>query len=129
MEIKKSTLYIIGIIAIIIVGGGILLQGNPQTLIPGNVIAGNSDAVQEVTISLKNYNYYPQTVTVKAGFPVRVNLDDSVQGCFRDFTIRELGVRKYLASPSDTVEFTPTKKGTYSFACSMGMGTGTLIVE
>ena len=34
-----------------------------------------------------------------------------------------------LQTPTDYVEFTPTKKGTFGFACSMGMGTGTLIVE
>ncbi len=85
--------------------------------------------VQKVILSYKSGNYYPQTVTVKSGQPVEISLDSSVKGCYRSFTISSLNVKKYLASPSDSVTFTPTKKGTYRFACSMGMGTGTLIVE
>lgn len=85
--------------------------------------------IQKVVLSYKNGNYYPQTVTVKSGQPVEISLDSSVQGCYRSFTISALNVRKYLGSPSDSVTFTPTQKGTYRFACSMGMGTGTLIVE
>jgi plastocyanin domain-containing protein len=88
-----------------------------------------SDNIQTVTLGFKNYNYYPQQIKVKQGEPVRINLDKSVGGCYRDFTIRELDVKKYLKSSSDYVEFTPQNKGTYTFACSMGMGTGTLIVE
>ena len=41
----------------------------------------------------------------------------------------ELGISKYLGTPNDYIEFTPTEKGTFRFACSMGMGTGTLVVE
>ena len=78
---------------------------------------------------MKNYNYYPQTVKVKANQPVRIYLDKSVAGCYRSFTIRDFGVVKYLETEKDYVEFTPNKKGSFRFACSMGMGTGTLIVE
>ncbi|MEK6927404.1 MAG: cupredoxin domain-containing protein [Nanoarchaeota archaeon] len=91
----------------------------------GDVVSGD---VQKVVLSFKNGNYYPNTVTVEAGKPVQLSLDSSVGGCYRSFTIRQLGVAKYLASPSNSVTFTPSK-GTYRFACSMGMGTGTLVAE
>jgi plastocyanin domain-containing protein len=78
---------------------------------------------------MKNYNYYPQTVKVKVNETVRIYLDSSVSGCYRAFTIRDLGVSKYISTPNDYVEFTPIKTGTFRFACTMGMGTGTLIVE
>ena len=58
-----------------------------------------------------------------------IYIDKSVVGCYRGFTIRELGISKYLPTPDDYVEFTPTEPGTYGFACLMGMGTGTLVVE
>jgi len=90
---------------------------------------GGSGEVQQVTLSYKDYNYYPNTITVKANQPVSITLDSSIKGCYRSFTIRELGVNKYSKTPSETVDFTPTKKGTFRFACSMGMGTGTIIVE
>jgi plastocyanin domain-containing protein len=129
IKIKKSTFYILGIIVLMLIAGFFFLKsGDPP--ITGNVVSGNANGdFQKVVISMKNYNYYPNTIKVKAGSPVSISLDESVYGCFRDFTIREFGVREYLKTPQDTVEFTPTKKGTYTFACSMGMGTGILIAE
>ncbi len=94
----------------------------------GNALAGNGN-VQKVVIGVRNYNYYPNTITVKVGQPVSISLDESVSGCLRDFTIRDFGIREYLRTPQDTIEFTPDKKGTFTFACSMGMGRGRLIVE
>jgi len=129
IEIKKSTLYIIGIIALVLISGFFFLKSGDGFVI-GNLIGGSFNGeVQKVVIGMKNYNYYPNTIQLKVGIPVSISLDKSVSGCFRDFTIREFGVREYLRTPQDTIEFTPTKKGTYTFACSMGMGTGTLIIE
>jgi len=129
MEIKKTTLYMWGTLLLLVFGGYLMMAGSGDN-VTGNVVAGaGSGEVQEVVIGMKNYNYYPESIKVKAGQPVKISLDSSATGCFRDFTIRDLGVRKYLQTPSDFVEFTPTKKGTYIFACSMGMGYGKLIVK
>lgn len=128
MKIKKSTLYIMGILSLIIVGGYFLIEGNSE--FTGNVIDnGKNTDFQNVVLGIKNYNYYPNTVTVKSGKPVRISLDSTVSGCYRSFTIKSLGIAKNLPTPEDYIEFTPTKPGTYKFACSMGMGTGNLIVE
>jgi plastocyanin domain-containing protein len=129
IKIKKSTLYILGIIVLIFVGSFFMLKSGSSNVTTNTINEESNGEVQKVVIGMKNYNYYPNTVKVNAGTPVSISLDESVYGCFRDFTIREFGVREYLKTPQDTVEFTPTKKGTYTFACSMGMGTGTLIVE
>ena len=131
IEIKKSSLlYFVGIIILIIFGGYFILREDDSNSITGKVIAaGSNKEAQKIVLSLKDFNYYPNTVKVKAGKPVSISLDQGVSGCLRDFTIRDLGIREYLRTPSDTVDFTPTKPGTYRFACSMGMGTGTLIVE
>jgi len=129
IKIRKSILYIFGIIALILVGGFFMLKNGIESS-AGNIVDRNSNGdVQKIIIGMKDYNYYPNTIKVKAGSSVSISLDESVYGCFRDFTIREFGIREYLKTPQDAVEFTPTKKGTYTFACSMGMGTGTLIVE
>ena len=77
---------------------------------------------------MKNGNYYPNTVNVEVNKPVRIYLDSSVRGCYRSFVIKSFGVSKNLRTPEDYVEFIPTKEGTYGFACSMGMGTGKIIV-
>lgn len=122
----KPSIYLIGIILILVIFGFILVKGNSS----GDLISKtNNGEIQNVVLSLKDYNYFPNTVTVKAGNTVRISLDSSVVGCLRDFTIRDFKIRKYLKTPNDYVEFTPTKKGKYTFACSMGMGTGVLIVE
>ena len=128
MSFERSTIYGM-LIFIVIVGAGYFMVNSGSESIAGNIVSGGSGNVQEVVIGMKNYNYYPNTVKVRAGSPVRLSLDESVYGCFRDFTIRDLGVRKYLKTSSDVVEFTPSNPGRYTFACSMGMGTGTLVVE
>ena len=129
IEIKKSSLYLVGIV-ILIVLGIYFISNTGGNSITGNAVANNVNGdAQNIVIGMKNFNYYPNTIKVKANQPVSISLDKSVYGCLRDFTIREFGVRKYLRTPEDTVVFTPTKKGTFGFACSMGMGTGTLIVE
>ena len=117
------------IIGLIVAFGIFLMKNSPSA--SGNSVEQNSDSgdFQKVTLSMKNYNYYPNTVTVKANSPVRIYLDKSVVGCYRSFTIRDFGIAKYLPTENDYIEFTPNKKGTFRFACSMGMGTGTLIVE
>ena len=129
MKIKKSTLYFAGLILLVGIMAFFLFneKGNStNNLINGQQVNGEA---QNIVIGMKNLNYYPNTIKVKANQPVEISLDKSVTGCFRSFTIRDFGINKYLATPQDKITFTPTKPGTYKFACGMGMGTGTLIVE
>ena len=131
---KNTTLGIVTAVIIILVGAFIfshktLSSAETSNTITGNVIADNGNNVQKIVISEKNLNYYPQTIKVKAGQPVSISLDEKVKGCLRSFTIRELGLAKYLKTTLDTLDFTPTQKGTFTFACSMGMGYGKLVVE
>jgi hypothetical protein len=60
---------------------------------------------------------------------VEITLDNSVKGCLRSFNIKDLGVQKSSKNSDDKITFTPTKKGTFKFACVMGMGYGNIIVE
>ena len=124
----KIMVYSILTILLVVAGGYLLLGQSPEGS-SGAILGGNGGDYQKVTLSIKNYNYYPNTVNVKVNEPVRIYLDESVAGCYRSFVIKQLGVAKYLKTPDDYLEFTPTKLGTYGFACVMGMGTGTLIVE
>jgi|SRR3989344_9380213 len=125
----KNLFYIISIFILIAVAGFLLTKGvankNTITDIQGDAVQGE---VQKVVLGTKDYNYYPNTIKVQAGKPVSITLDKSVTGCLRSFTIKDLGVSKYAKNPSETIDFTPTKKGTFRFACSMGMGYGTIIV-
>ena len=122
---KNTT--IIALIGILVIGGALFLFTGTSASQNSNTVIGNGD-VQRITLSEKNSNYFPQTITVKAGSPVELTLDSSVTGCFRSFTVRSLGVAQYARTPAEKITFMPTKKGTYPFSCSMGMGTGTLVV-
>ena len=127
MKMKKNTLYIAVILILVVAGIYLVMSNRGDGSV--NVDTTNGGEAQKVVLSIKNFNYYPQEIRVKAGQPVEISLDSSVTGCFRDFTIRDFGIHKNLKTPQDSVTFTPTKPGRYTFACSMGMGTGTLIVE
>jgi plastocyanin domain-containing protein len=131
IKIKKSNLYIILTILLVLGVGAFMLNGrkSDNNTSTNSVQNSGGGEIQQVVLSIKNYNYYPNTITVKIGVPVRISLDKTVVGCYRGFVMRDFGINKYLQTPNDYVEFTPTKKGTYRFACSMGMGTGVLIVE
>lgn len=125
---KNSTILVGIFILIALVVGFIYI--NSETVssekITGNAVLGE---VQKVLISQKNYNYYPDIIKVKQGIPVELTLDNSVTGCLRSFSINDFGVRELSRSPEEKIVFTPDKKGTFDFSCSMGMGYGTIIVE
>lgn len=113
-------------IAILLVGGFMFLGSGEITNTGSAVSTGEA---QKITLGTKNYNYYPDTIKVKAGRPVELTLDDSVYGCLRSFTIKDLGIQEYSRNPEEKIEFTVPEKGTFKFACSMGMGFGKLIAE
>ena len=129
MELKKSTVKLLGVLVLLVVAGAFMFGGFESSVAgTGNVVVNNGE-FQEVVLGMKDFNYYPNTFEVEAGKTVRLSMDETSFGCFRDFTIREFNVRKYLQTPSDYVEFVPDKPGTYTFACSMGMGYGKMIVK
>ncbi len=84
--------------------------------------------VQRITLGMSNYNYNPNTITVNANQPVEITIDSSVKGCLRAFAIPDLKVNEFSRSPEEKITFTPTKAGTFTFMCSMGMGRGKMNV-
>lgn len=124
---KPIYMYAIGII--ILIAFAVYTIAISSNFENKQVVPSSGGDIQKIVIGIKNGNYYPNTITVKAGQPVSISLDNSVVGCYRGFVIRDFGINKYLRTPQDTVEFTPTVPGTYRFQCTMGMGRGTLIVE
>ena len=127
---KNTTIFFVIVAMVFLLGGFIFV--NSQSSITGDVVKNPTDLqgqTQKVVLSVKDYNYYPREVRVKSGVPVEISLDSSVKGCLRSFTIKDFGVSGYLKTPEDKITFTPNKKGTFTFACAMGMGYGKLIVE
>ena len=118
IKIKKTHIYIgIGILALV---ATFFFKGS----ITGNVVASEGD-YQKVVIDMKNWKYDPNTIKVKADVPTRLYLSNNVQGCFRDLTLPEMGITKYLAGPNDYVEVTFPKGmvGDFVIQRSNGMPT------
>jgi cytochrome c oxidase subunit 2 len=96
----------------------------------------NEDAMATaITVEGGAFYFKPNEIRVKQGQKVTVTLTNA--GGMHDFVIDELNVKSEMidgAGSTTTVEFTPDKKGTFEFYCSVGnhrqMGMkGTLIVE
>ena len=135
ITIKKNSLWKYStfiVLIVLAVGIFMFVKASGSTnfgSIENSVNTKDNDGAQKITLSIKNSNYYPNTITVKSGQPVSITLDSSVSGCLRGLNIKDLGVKGYSSSPSQTIDFTPTQKGTFRFACPMGMGYGSLVVE
>ena len=128
---KNKTMMLIMITLILVVGGYVFVNGKTRTT--ANVVSDNGQAVQgqmqQVVLSQNGYNY--KDAIVQAGKPISLSADNSVSGCLRSvvFNIEGNKYSKYLRTPDDTLELPALSKGTYNFACSMGMGLGKLIVN
>ena len=89
------------------------------------------NGVQKVTIEIKNGGYVPKRFKVKAGMPVELTLNTSggVYSCATAFTFKTFDIYEVLGPADKKVhKFTPTEKGQYTFACSMGMYSGIMEV-
>jgi hypothetical protein len=128
---KNSTMVFVIIIMILVVGGFVFVNGKNGAT--ANVVSNSGQVIQgqmqQVVLSQEGYNY--KDVTAQAGKPISISADSSVGGCLRSvsFNIESKRYSKYLRTPEDNLELPALSKGIYSFACSMGMGYGKLVVQ
>ncbi|MBI4019049.1 MAG: cupredoxin domain-containing protein [Candidatus Aenigmarchaeota archaeon] len=90
-----------------------------------------SGDIQEVTIRMGLLQYTPNYIVVKKDIPLRIRLEaDKNAGCTRSIVFPDFNIRKTVpAGGADIVEFTPTRAGTYRFACTMSMASGSIVVQ
>ena len=94
------------------------------------VYAEQKDGEQVIELSVKNGNYYPQVIGLKQNIPAKIIVDmDSVKGCLTSIRVPKFKVSENVNINDNVIEFIPSEKGSFPFMCSMGMGTGTIIVE
>lgn len=81
---------------------------------------GNANAMT-ITVEGSEMKFLPATLTFTAGQQVKLVFKNT-GNMPHDFVIDELGVRtKQIGKgTSETVEFTPTKTGTFEYYCSVG---------
>jgi sulfite exporter TauE/SafE len=85
----------------------------------------DQDGVQVVNTIIWGDGYEPAHSVVYVGEPVQWELEPHATSCAGLLDVRSLGLGSIEALFEDvTVEFTLDKPGTYAFACSMGMYTG-----
>ena len=85
--------------------------------------------VQEITSELTRGGY--PAITVTAGTPVKWTIKAAkanLNGCNRAIIIPEYDIEKELAVGDNVIEFTPTRTGTFSYSCWMGMIRSTITV-
>jgi len=130
---------LLGIIGIILIGIFLLVairnyfSDTPVTgsgSIVQDVNAGDDKDAQVVNLGIKDYNYYPNTINLKYNVPAKIVVDtNKVKGCLQSIVIPDFGIRKFVKANDNIISFTPNKKGTFSFSCSMGMGFGKIVVS
>jgi len=89
-----------------------------------------TDDIQVVEMTADYRGYSPSSFKIKAGVPVRWEVDaKQVSGCTDEIIVPSLNIRQKLTSGINVIEFTPTAPGTIGFSCWMGMVRGKFIVE
>lgn len=145
---KKSSIIIIGVIAVAILGF-LLYQmiGAGSRAGNGNQNAGSSSSsnfsssqsssvsseAREIIVSGSNFKFSPAALSVKNGEKIKIIFKN--EGGYHDFTINEFNVatKKINGGEEDAVEFIADKAGQFEYYCSIGnhraMGMrGTLVV-
>ena len=85
-----------------------------------------------VTVTLTDSGYEPATIELTAGKPARLAFRNEADStCATTVESKELGVARTALPKGETtvVEIEPAKPGEYTFACSMGMVKGTVLVK
>lgn len=97
-------------------------KGRP-TPIPAASAAEVPGGPRVIEIKAKRFSYTPERIVVKQGVPVVLEFtsDDRKHG----FKLPELGLRADIEPGEVTrVPFTPTRTGTFAFACDIFCGAG-----
>ena len=121
ITIKKSTFWKCTILIAITLAAFFVFRGKGSLI--GNVVANTNEDITIIEIGLSNGRYNPQVITAEVNKPVILKNDGSLRGCSRYVIQPELGINANFAN-SDKYQFTPTKKGTFTYTCSMGMFKG-----
>ena len=121
MKTRNKVMLVMGIFLLI------FLVGCSKTSPTGNTVAASSNEPQVVMLGLDRGGFLPRVITVKANKPVTLKNDGSLGGCGLYPIQPEIGMNANFGK-SDEYTFTPTKKGTFTFTCNMGMFKGTIKV-
>jgi len=102
------------------------------TSTPATAPVAESDATNELQITVLNNGYRPAKLSARADVPTRLTfVSDNVRSCSLALVIPELRVEELLPSTGKfTVEIPPQPAGkVLRYSCSMGMYTGQIVFD
>jgi cytochrome c oxidase subunit 2 len=115
------------IISLLMVGGIILFNQNKPLLkkeeVSKQAATTSSNSVKEFTLTAKNWTFNPSVITVKQGDKVKLNVKsiDVSHG----FALPDYGFDQKLEPGKEIIiEFIASKKGEFTFFCSVLCGEG-----
>jgi len=117
----KSTLVsVIGALVVTFSAAATLAKGTPT-----------KSAAQVIEMSVTEEGFVPAQVKVKAGQPVKLIVTrKTARTCATEIVIKDFGIKQSLPlNQAVEVTFTPTKAGSFRYACAMDMIAGVIIVE
>ncbi|MEI6058814.1 MAG: sulfite exporter TauE/SafE family protein, partial [archaeon] len=140
-RILKISAIIVLILGLVMLNRGLTVLGSPYSFdsikasLSGSNSGGNSASavvsggVQVIDMNVDSSGYSPSSFVLKNGVPVKWNVNvKQLTGCNQEIILRDYGIDVHLKQGLNSIEFTPTKTGTASFSCGMGMLRGSFIV-
>jgi plastocyanin domain-containing protein len=118
---KLATISIIAVISVGFSGASALAKGKDQ----------KKPQEQVVTMEVTGDGFVPAQVTVKVNQPTKLVVTRKTdRTCAKEIVIKDFGINKPLPlNQPVAITFTPTKVGTFRYACGMDMIAGVIIVE
>jgi len=103
-------------------------KGTNEEIADPNVKMENG--VQVMHMEQNAQGYYPNVFSVKKGVPVKWIVKSVYPySCASSLMVQKLNIRTNLTEKEQTFDFIPTESGEIPFSCSMGMYSGTIIVQ
>ena len=91
--------------------------------------AQQSKSFQEVAIIANDLGFFPSTLFLTQGIPVRLYITGASQKS-QCFMLDDFGVRRQIRNQKiEEITFTPDQTGTFSFNCPMNGAKGTVVVK
>jgi uncharacterized cupredoxin-like copper-binding protein len=116
-------------VVIILVAGGYLIVRRSGSVVEKGVDSQDAGAqetmqtngIQEITLDASEFSFSQTTLSVTKGQPVRLVLKNTGK-MPHDWVVDELNAKTKIikSGETDTIEFTPSESGTFSFYCSVG---------
>ena len=144
-KILKASGIIVIILGIIMINRGLSLTGSgydynsliasSNTFIDysGENTKGVSvlkDGYQEIRMEVNRYGWSPDKFLLKKDVPVKWIINGKeLNGCNNAIQVPEYGLNFDIKKGEQVIEFTPTKTGTVSWSCWMGMIPGVFVVK